>query len=194
VVVNLAVNTIRAMEQIGSARRTLVIRTMLSDPCTVCCTFEDSGPGIKPKHLDHLFDGLFTTKNARMGLGLAISRSIIEAHGGFIGADNKSALGGARFSFNRRSCTNRPGAGVACAPKDEIGNITGFSNLEYSLIGKVATSQRSSTWPYPSRLDDLDYECVLAEMVFKAVAPTFAIEPVDAPIRNNGEIEPTTNL
>jgi signal transduction histidine kinase len=99
VLVNLTVNAIQAMEQMGSARRTLVIRTTLSDPCTVCCTVEDSGPGIKPEHLDHLFDSFFTTKNAGMGLGLAISRSIIEAHGGFMGDDNKSALGGARFSF-----------------------------------------------------------------------------------------------
>jgi signal transduction histidine kinase len=99
VLVNLTVNAIQAMEQMGSARRTLVIRTTLSDPCTVCCTFEDSGPGIKPEHLDHLFDSFFSTKNAGMGLGLAISRSIIEAHGGFMGDDNKSALGGARFSF-----------------------------------------------------------------------------------------------
>jgi C4-dicarboxylate-specific signal transduction histidine kinase len=99
VLVNLTVNAIQAMEQMGSARRTLVIRTTLSDPCTLCCTFEDSGPGIKPEHLDHLFDSFFTTKDAGMGLGLAISRSIIEAHGGFLGVDNKSAFGGARFSF-----------------------------------------------------------------------------------------------
>jgi PAS domain S-box-containing protein len=99
VLVNLTVNAIQAMEQMGSAPRTLVIRTTLSDPCTLCCTFEDSGPGIKPEHLDHLFDSFFTTKDAGMGLGLAISRSIIEAHGGFMGVDNKSALGGARFSF-----------------------------------------------------------------------------------------------
>ena len=64
-----------------------------------CCTLEDSGPGIKPEHLDHLFDSFFTTKDAGMGLGLAISRSFIEAHGGYIRADNESAYGGARFSF-----------------------------------------------------------------------------------------------
>jgi signal transduction histidine kinase len=82
-----------------AARPTLVIRTTLSDPDTLCCTFEDSGPGIKPEHLDHLFDSFFTTKEAGMGLGLPISRSIVEAHGGYIRADNESAYGGARFSF-----------------------------------------------------------------------------------------------
>jgi PAS domain S-box-containing protein len=99
VIVNLTVNAIQAMTQMGTTPRTLVIRTTLSDPSTLCCTFEDSGPGIKPEHLDRLFDGFFTTKDAGMGLGLRISRSIIEAHGGFIRADNKSAYGGARFSF-----------------------------------------------------------------------------------------------
>jgi signal transduction histidine kinase len=99
VFVNLTVNAIQAMAQMGTTRRTLVIRTTLSDPRTLCCTLEDSGPGIKPEHLDHLFDSFFTTKDAGMGLGLAISRSIIEAHGGYIRADNESAYGGARFSF-----------------------------------------------------------------------------------------------
>ena len=98
VFVNLMVNAIQAMAQMGAARRTLVVRTTLSDPSTLCCTLEDSGPGIKPEHLDHLFDSFFTTKDGGMGLGLPISRSIIEAHGGHIRADNKSVYGGARFS------------------------------------------------------------------------------------------------
>jgi PAS domain S-box-containing protein len=99
VFVNLTANAIQATAQMETTRRTLVIRTTLSDPHTLCCTLEDSGPGIKPEHLDHLFDSFFTTKNAGMGLGLAISRSIIEAHGGCLRADNESAYGGARFSF-----------------------------------------------------------------------------------------------
>jgi C4-dicarboxylate-specific signal transduction histidine kinase len=100
VFVNLTVNAIQVMAQMeATRRRMLVIQTKLSDPHTLCCTFEDSGPGIKPEHLDHLFDSFFTTKEGGMGLGLAISRSIIEAHGGHIRADNQSAYGGARFSF-----------------------------------------------------------------------------------------------
>ena len=90
---------IHAMAQIKTTRRTLVILTKLCGPHTLRCTVEDSGPGIKPEHLDHLFDSFFTTKDAGMGLGLAISRSIIEAQGGCLRADNESAYGGARFSF-----------------------------------------------------------------------------------------------
>jgi PAS domain S-box-containing protein len=63
VFVNLTVNAIKPMAQIGTTRRTLVIRTTLSDPRTLCCTLEDSGPGIKPEHLDHLFYSFFTTKD-----------------------------------------------------------------------------------------------------------------------------------
>ena len=99
VLVNLTVNAIQAMAHLETSRRMLAIRTTLSDPRTLCCTLEDSGPGIKPEHLDQLFDSFFTTKDAGMGLGLRISRSIIEAHGGCIRADNESANGGARFSF-----------------------------------------------------------------------------------------------
>ena len=99
VFVNLMVNAIQAMAQTGTTPRALVIRTKFFGPDTLCCTLEDSGPGIKPEHLDHLFDSFFTTKDAGMGLGLPISRSIIEAHGGHIRGDNESVYGGACFSF-----------------------------------------------------------------------------------------------
>jgi PAS domain S-box-containing protein len=100
VVVNLAINAVQAMAQSMGARRSISIRTELSDPKTVSCFVEDSGRGIEAEHLPHLFDSFFTTKNTGMGIGLAICRSIIEAHRGQIRADSNSALGGARFSFS----------------------------------------------------------------------------------------------
>src|SRR5882762_4682886 len=108
VIVKLAINAVQALVQSDTARRSISIRTMPSDPETVCCVVEDSGPGIDPTHLPHLFDSFFTTKNTGMGMGLSICRSIIEAHDGHIEADNKSALGGARFSFALPA--NRPSA------------------------------------------------------------------------------------
>jgi PAS domain S-box-containing protein len=111
VIVNLAVNAIQAMAHAGTARQTLVIRTAFSDPQTLSCTLEDSGPGITPEHLDHLFDSFFTTKDAGMGLGLPICRSIIEAHGGRIRADNGSAHGGARFTFTLPAAATVAAAG-----------------------------------------------------------------------------------
>jgi PAS domain S-box-containing protein len=99
VIVNLVINAVQAMVQSGTGGRSIFIRTVLSDPETVCCVIEDSGPGIDPTHLPRLFDSFFTTKDTGMGMGLSICRSIIEAHDGHIEADNMSALGGARFSF-----------------------------------------------------------------------------------------------
>jgi PAS domain S-box-containing protein len=109
VVVNLAINAVQAVAKSGVAHRSIVIRTMQPDPESVCCMIEDSGPGIDPAHLSHLFDNFFTTKDAGMGMGLPISRSIIEAHEGQIRADNNSTLGGARFSFTLPACGSSAG-------------------------------------------------------------------------------------
>jgi C4-dicarboxylate-specific signal transduction histidine kinase len=97
VIVNLAVNAMQAMADPG--RRNIHVRTTLSGPETVCCAIEDSGPGVAPAAFPHLFDSFFTTKEAGMGMGLPISRSIIEAHGGRIRVENDSTLGGACFSI-----------------------------------------------------------------------------------------------
>jgi C4-dicarboxylate-specific signal transduction histidine kinase len=71
VIVNLAINAVQAMAQSVRAPRSISIRTMLSAPETVCCTIEDSGPGIDPMHLPYLFDSFFTTKDTGIGIGLA---------------------------------------------------------------------------------------------------------------------------
>jgi len=98
VIVNLAVNAMQAMSQSETRERRIVIRTAL-DGAGVRCTVEDSGPGVSPDHLTRLFESFFTTKDGGMGMGLPICRSIIEAHGGRIVADNQSSAGGARFFF-----------------------------------------------------------------------------------------------
>lgn len=58
----------------------------------------DNGTGIDPRHLDTLFDAFFTTKPTGMGMGLSTCRSIIEAHGGEVGASNNQGFG-ATFHF-----------------------------------------------------------------------------------------------
>jgi PAS domain S-box-containing protein len=100
VIVNLAVNAMQAMAQTGVPRRVLAIRTALADQGIVSCSVEDSGPGIPKEHFKHMFESFFTTKESGMGIGLPICRSIIEAHGGRIIADNEAQLGGARFTFS----------------------------------------------------------------------------------------------
>jgi two-component system sensor kinase FixL len=96
VFVNLAVNAIHAMAGLESKR--LAIRTSRVDDGAVRAKIEDTGHGILPDNLNQLFQSFFTTKRGGMGIGLAVCRSIIEAHGGSIEAANRPG-GGARFRF-----------------------------------------------------------------------------------------------
>ncbi|PRD43083.1 hypothetical protein C5748_12810 [Phyllobacterium phragmitis] len=106
VIINLTLNSMQAISQAGGAAHRITIRTIAPDPATVCCTLEDSGPGIEPEHLGRLFQSFFTTKEGGMGMGLPICRSIIETHGGHLTADNNSSDGGARFSFTLPAASN----------------------------------------------------------------------------------------
>lgn len=81
VLVNLLINAGQAMSgQPGS--RTITLRVGTANSETLGITVQDSGPGIHPDDLPRLFDPFFTTKDGGMGIGLAISRTTVEAHGG----------------------------------------------------------------------------------------------------------------
>ena len=98
-IVNLAVNAMHAVAQVGAVERRITVRTTSPDETMLRCSVEDSGPGIARDHLSRLFESFFTTKQDGMGMGLSVCRSIIETYGGRIEADNASVHGGARFSF-----------------------------------------------------------------------------------------------
>jgi PAS domain S-box-containing protein len=97
VLTNLAVNAIQAMA--NRQERQLIIRTFLSNHETICAEIEDTGPGIPEDHLEQVFQSFFTTKDGGLGIGLAICRSIVEAHGGYIDVTNAAIGSGARFRF-----------------------------------------------------------------------------------------------
>jgi PAS domain S-box-containing protein len=98
VILNLIINAIEAVSGAGDGPRELLICSGTDETQRVLVSVRDSGPGLDLKILDHLFDAFYTTKPQGMGMGLAISRSIIEAHGGRLWATANDDRG-ATFQF-----------------------------------------------------------------------------------------------
>jgi len=85
VVLNLVMNAIEAMAEVSDRSRELSVRAQrhqLDDGPGVFVSVQDAGPGLAPEHLDRVFEAFYTTKAKGLGMGLSISRSIMEAHGG----------------------------------------------------------------------------------------------------------------
>jgi PAS domain S-box-containing protein len=82
VLLNLVMNAIEAMSSVNGRERRLTVASELDPQSGITISVEDTGIGIAPSHLPRIFDAFFTTKSDGMGLGLSISRSIVEAHGG----------------------------------------------------------------------------------------------------------------
>jgi len=93
VIVNLILNGIEAMSDVTDRPRRLVIRSQMQNSDEVMVAVRDSGVGIDPKNEKRIFDAFFTTKDQGMGMGLSISHSIIEAHGGRLWASGNSDYG-----------------------------------------------------------------------------------------------------
>ena len=86
VILNLVLNSIESMTLVEDRPRTLSIRSRVLDDRVVEVLFHDTGVGLDSTVVDRLFDAFFTTKRHGTGMGLAICRSIIEAHDGQISA------------------------------------------------------------------------------------------------------------
>ncbi|HEY5757583.1 MAG TPA: ATP-binding protein, partial [Steroidobacter sp.] len=98
VILNLVVNAIDAMREVNDRSRDLLVATSLSEGNAVSLSVCDSGAGIDAEHPEKLFDAFYTTKVNGMGVGLSISRSIVESHQGRIWAKANEAHG-ATFAF-----------------------------------------------------------------------------------------------
>ncbi len=96
VLINLIMNAVEAMRLSTEQPRKLLIRSAKNSD-GILVQVQDSGPGIKPELADGIFEPFFTTKTEGIGMGLAISRSIIESHGGQLSL--VSASQGALFQF-----------------------------------------------------------------------------------------------
>jgi two-component system, LuxR family, sensor kinase FixL len=98
VLLNLILNGMDAMSDIAIAERQLTVHAETAADGNVEITVSDCGTGILHHNADRLFEPFFTTKSNGMGMGLAISQTIIEAHGGKIWGRNNAARG-AVFKF-----------------------------------------------------------------------------------------------
>jgi len=98
VILNLIINAIEAMSGISEGARELLISTGEVESTRVLVAVRDSGPGLAPVPLEHLFEAFYTTKPSGLGLGLSICRTIIEAHGGRLWG-SANAPRGAVFQF-----------------------------------------------------------------------------------------------
>jgi two-component system sensor kinase FixL len=102
VLLNLVVNGMDAMNTVEESKRILAIsvRSEIQDGKLKCLLIvKDAGTGFKVDEMNLIFEAFYTTKQEGMGMGLAISRSIIESHGGRLWAESKQGSG-ATFLFS----------------------------------------------------------------------------------------------
>ena len=122
--VNLITNAIDSMSDIGGSR-VLSVKSQIQDDGDVRISIADTGAGIGPQDIDRIFDPLFTTKTNGMGMGLAICRSIIEAHDGRLWAAPNTPRGTVFHFCSAQSHTEtfrgpegqRPTGGGAPSPR-----------------------------------------------------------------------------
>jgi two-component system sensor kinase FixL len=103
ILINLMRNAIEAME--ASQRRELVLSTSVAEQGLIAISVADTGAGISPEVMSQLFQPFFTTKRHGMGVGLSISRTIVEAHGGKIEISPNPG-GGTVFRFTLRAVSS----------------------------------------------------------------------------------------
>lgn len=105
VILNLVMNGIAAMSSMNDRPRRLLIRSQTQDADRVLVAVQDSGAGMSPDVMARLFEPFFTTKSQGIGMGLPISRSIIEGHGGRLWAESTVSQGSTfQFTLPTEAC------------------------------------------------------------------------------------------
>ncbi len=99
VILNLLLNATEAMSSVNDRPRQLVIKTERDEGDRVRLTVQDAGVGLDPQGADKLFEAFYSTKSSGMGIGLSVSRSIIESHHGRLWAAPNDGPG-ATFAFS----------------------------------------------------------------------------------------------
>jgi signal transduction histidine kinase len=117
VILNLFLNASDAMSGVDDRPRQLVIRTEPDEEDRVRLSVRDTGIGFEPQGLDRLFNAFYTTKSSGMGIGLSVSRSIIESHKGRLWATSNDGPG-ATFSFS-----------IPCGRQDVTAGVTDTHTL-----------------------------------------------------------------
>ena len=115
VVLNLILNASDAMSGVDDRPRQLVIKTERDEEDRMRLSVRDTGVGFEPQGMDRLFDAFYTTKSGGMGIGLSVSRSIIESHKGRLWATPNDGPG-ATFAFS-----------IPCSPQDVTTGVTDTS-------------------------------------------------------------------
>jgi PAS domain S-box-containing protein len=131
VILNLMRNASDAMSGVEDRPRQLAVRTERDGDDAVRMVVQDSGIGIDPRNIDRLFDAFYTTKSAGMGMGLSVSRSIIESHHGRLWAAPNDGPGTA-FSFS-----------IPRAPE----GATGAGNLDAIQASAMTDTQNDTRNP-----------------------------------------------
>jgi len=106
VVLNLILNAGEAVRTVHDGPREVIVRSAADGPDNVLVSVDDSGPGLAPSKFEEVFQAFYTTKTDGMGMGLAVSRSIVEAHGGTLSA-RSNAPRGAKFQFSLPAADDR---------------------------------------------------------------------------------------
>ena len=129
VILNLLLNAFEAMSGIDDRARRLLVKTERDDEDLVRLSVRDTGVGFEQEAADRLFDAFYTTKGGGMGIGLSVSRSIVESHRGRLWAASNDGPG-ATFSFS-----------IPCERRDVIARATGVRNRGAIRTSAVANAE-----------------------------------------------------